>query len=290
MAADAAGPATAPEAAALIVANDLTQRMTRYLDRHMILPILDFLQKRRVYDPSDMDRAKMEVLSRTNMVDFAMDIYKSLHSTDQVPPNLTDRREQVVANMASLEAEVAPILELVKDVARVAELQREHCFTQAYLASELSITPQHIAVLHRYAKFVYDCGDYAAASNLLVHFRQLTTDTEASFSALWGKLGAAVVGQSWDDALEAMLALKEAIEARTHTPAAMQLQQRVWLMHWSLFLMGNHPNGRAIVADLMLQVTSLHFTSLRFTSLRFTYFSLHLLFTSLHLTSPHLTP
>ena len=76
----------------------------------------------------------------------------------------------------------------------LAELQREHCFTQAYLASELSITPQHIAVLHRYAKFVYDCGDYAAASNLLVHFRQLTTDTEASFSALWGKLGAAVVG------------------------------------------------------------------------------------------------
>ena len=63
----------------------------------------------------------------------------------------------------------------------------------------------------------------------------------------------AVLAQSWEEALETMLALKEAIEARTQTPPAMQLQQRVWLMHWSLFLIGNHPNGRAIVADLMLQ-------------------------------------
>jgi len=33
----------------------------------------------------------------------------------------------------------------------------------------------------------------------------------------------------------------------------MQLQQRSWLMHWSLFLLGNHPNGRNIIADLFLQ-------------------------------------
>ena len=49
---------------------------------------------------------------------------------------------------------------------------------------------------------------------------------------------------------EDLLALKEAIESNSSSTPLMQLQQRSWLMHWSLFLLGNHPNGRNIVADL----------------------------------------
>ncbi|KAL3910187.1 MAG: hypothetical protein SGPRY_009149, partial [Prymnesium sp.] len=104
-----------------------------------------------------------------------------------------------------------------------------------------------------YAKFIFECGDYATASNLLTHYRLLSTNPDKAFSALWGKLACEILLTNWDQALEDLTALKDSIEANTTTPPLMQLQQRSWLMHWSLFLLGNHPNGRNIVADLFFQ-------------------------------------
>ena len=50
--------------------------------------------------------------------------------------------------MGELQAEVAPILEIVQDPGRVAELRQEKLFTQAYLQT-LGVTPAHVEVLHR---------------------------------------------------------------------------------------------------------------------------------------------
>lgn len=226
----------------------------------MVLPLLNFLEERGLYEKSDLQRSRVETIMRTNMIDLALDIHKESKGSDVHQKELTKRREEVIVNMTRLNEEVKPILELVQDPARVEELRREKLFNQAYLQQQLSITPQHVQVLHRYAKFVYDCGDYGSASNLLVHFRMLTTNVDEAFTALWGKLAsdillAATAGraQNWDEALETLLALKDAIEARLNTPAAMQLQQRAWLMHWALFLLGNHSSGRTVVADLMMQ-------------------------------------
>ena len=115
------------------------------------------------------------------------------------------------------------------------------------------LSPQpysHVGVLRRYAKFVYNCGQYQQASSLLVSVRALTTDPDKAFSAMWGKLASEVLVQNWEQAVEDIQALRDAIEARTTTPAIMQLQQRCWLMHWALFIFGNHTNGRQIVADI----------------------------------------
>ena len=53
------------------------------------------------------------------MVDFAMDIYKELHGS-KPPASLSAKREKVVADMQALRDQVAPILDLVTDVGRVA--------------------------------------------------------------------------------------------------------------------------------------------------------------------------
>ena len=52
--------------------------------------------------------------------------------------------------MGELQAEVAPILEIVQYPGRVAELRQEKLFTQAYLQT-LGVTPAHVEVLHRLA-------------------------------------------------------------------------------------------------------------------------------------------
>jgi len=135
----------------------------------------------------------------------------------------------------------------------VSELKSERCFNQAYLQQQLNITPQHIEVLLKYAKFVFECGDYRLAADLLMHYRQLTLDSDKAFSALWGKLAGEILRGNWEGALEDLNTLKELIDSRTSTPPAMQLQQRCWVMHWALFLLGNHPNGRSVVVDLFMQ-------------------------------------
>jgi translation initiation factor 3 subunit E len=67
---------------------------------------------------------------------------------------------------------------------------------------------------------------------------------------MWGKLASEILTLNWDQAVEDIQALRDAIEARANSPALALMQQRCWLMHWALFVLGNHSNGRQVVADL----------------------------------------
>lgn len=75
---------------------DLTSRIAAHLDRHLVFPLLEFLQERQQYPDDEILKAKIELLSETNMVDYAGDIHKSLYHTEEVPkgevsPSLTGR-------------------------------------------------------------------------------------------------------------------------------------------------------------------------------------------------------
>ncbi len=53
--------------------------------------------------------------------------------------------------------------------------------------------------------------------------------------------------------MEDLLKLKEALDLDTFAPVAKQLQQKAWLMHWSLFVFFNHENGLNALIDLFMQ-------------------------------------
>jgi translation initiation factor 3 subunit E len=80
--------------------------------------------------------------------------------------------------------------------------------------TELKIPPQSIEVLYQRAKFVFDCGKYTKAAELLGNYRALTTDSEKGFSALWGKLVCEIVSFEWDQALETVNLLRDAIDQK----------------------------------------------------------------------------
>ena len=64
---------------------DLTARVAPFLDRHLVFPLLEFLQDKQIYRDDEILKAKIELLAKTNMVDYAMDIHKSLYHTEDVP-------------------------------------------------------------------------------------------------------------------------------------------------------------------------------------------------------------
>jgi translation initiation factor 3 subunit E len=103
--------------------HDLTARMAGQMDCHLVFPLLEFLQERALYANKEILEAKLRLLSGTNMVDYAMDIHKSLHDTDEVPDDMVRRRTDVVSRLRALDEATAPIVSFLQNQQLVQELR-----------------------------------------------------------------------------------------------------------------------------------------------------------------------
>ncbi|KAH7842787.1 hypothetical protein Vadar_009259 [Vaccinium darrowii] len=232
---------------------DLTPRIAPNLDRHLVFPILEFLQERQLYADEDILKAKIELLNNTNMVDYAMDIHKSLYHTEEVPQEMVERRLEVVARLKALEEAAAPLVSFLQNPNAVGELRADKQYNLQMLSDRYQIGPEQIEALYQYAKFQFECGNYSGAADYLYQYRALCTNSERSLSALWGKLAAEILMQNWDVALEELNRLKEIIDSKSFASPLNQVQSRIWLMHWSLYIFFNHDNGRTQIIDLFNQ-------------------------------------
>ncbi|PWA78759.1 tetratricopeptide-like helical domain-containing protein [Artemisia annua] len=232
---------------------DLTPLIAPNLDRHLVFPLLEFTQEREIYPNEQILKAKIELLNNTNMVDYAMDIHKSLYHTDDVPQDMVDRRVEVVARLKSLEEAAAPLVTFLQNPNAVQELRADKQYNLQMLNERYQIGPEQIEALYQYAKFQFECGNYSGAADYLYQYRALCTNADRSLSALWGKLAAEILMQNWDIALEELNRLKEIIDSKNFTSSLNQVQSRIWLMHWSLFIFFNHDNGRTQIIDLFNQ-------------------------------------
>ncbi|KAE8099062.1 hypothetical protein FH972_017072 [Carpinus fangiana] len=156
---------------------DLTPRIAPHLDRHLVFPILEFLQERHLHEDEQILSSKIELLNKTNMVDYAMDIHKSLYHAEEVPQDMVERRVEVVGRLKALEEAAAPLVTFLQNPNAVQELRADKQYNLQMLSE-------------RYQNF-------ASPMN--------------------------------------------------------QVQSRIWLMHWSLFIFFNHDNGRTLIIDLFNQ-------------------------------------
>ncbi|XP_050401553.1 eukaryotic translation initiation factor 3 subunit E-B [Patella vulgata] len=233
---------------------DLTTRLGEYLDRHLVFPLLEFLSVKELYDDKEMLKGKLDLLSNTNMVDFAMDVHQNLYPDQQVPTVLKDKRGQVVNELKTLQAATDVITKIFEDpeVARTIQNRdgRQLC---DFLYQEKGFRPDMVETLYNYAKFQYECGNYSGAAEYLYFVRALLAPNDKNFmNALWGKLASEILMQNWDVALEDLNRLKDIIDHNTFAGDLQLLQQRTWLIHWSLFVFFNHAKGRDTIIDMFL--------------------------------------
>eukprot|EP00891_Asterochloris_glomerata_P002480 jgi/Astpho2/2480/e_gw1.00048.70.1_t len=232
--------------------NDLTATLARSLDRHLVFPLLEFLSARQLYPDDQIEQGKIDLLTKTNMVDYAMDIYQNLHGK-AAPQSMKDQRSQVVGKLKTLQAQAESIVEFLSNEGLVKQLKQDKAQNLQWLQQQHNIGPDQIEALYHYAKFQFDCGNYSVAAEFLYHYRSLSTNPERNLSALWGKLAAEILMQNWDTAMDYLTKLKDVVDANTFAPLLVQLQQRTWLMHWALFVFFNHENGRNAIIDLFMQ-------------------------------------
>jgi hypothetical protein len=67
---------------------ELTNKLAPFLDRHLVIPLMEFLTVKGIYDETDLLRCKLDLLANTNMVDYTMDVHSNLYP-DQVRFNGT---------------------------------------------------------------------------------------------------------------------------------------------------------------------------------------------------------
>ncbi|KAF7282030.1 eukaryotic translation initiation factor 3 subunit e [Rhynchophorus ferrugineus] len=237
---------------------DLTPKIAQYLDRHLVFPLLEFLSAKEIYDENEVLKTKLDILSKTNMVDYAIDIRNKLYSTAEVPEDLKKRRSHVVCQLQELQQKVEPILQFMAndEVMQEVEKMRDSKTLIAYLEKELNFDLEMIDWLHALAKYRYECGNYAASTSYLYFCMLVLPQNDKNYlSALWGKFASEILVQNWDSALEDLNKLREYID---NTPSlfggnSLQLlQQRTWLIHWSLFVFFNHAMGRELIIETFL--------------------------------------
>merc|ERR1719403_39408 len=198
------------------------------------------------------------------MVDFAMDVFRQLYKDKEVPKELKDKRAAVVSELKSLQSAVVPITMILEDKNVTEQIQNSRDGRQLFetLQKDHAFKPEYLDVLYDFAKFQYECGNYSGAAEYLYFHRVLAPPSDKNFmNALWGKLASEILMQNWDTALEDVNRIKEIIDSGGQVGGMslggmanplQALQQRAWLIHWSLFVFFNHPKGRDLLIDMFL--------------------------------------
>ncbi|KAF7253065.1 hypothetical protein EG68_08855 [Paragonimus skrjabini miyazakii] len=249
---------------------DLTRRISNYLDKHLILPLLEyisvknvrvmyFIKASQVYDEDSLLKSKLDVLMRTSMLDYAADTYQTLYNND-VPEDFSGKRAAVLDRIQSFEVKLEPVKmifspETMKEVAQCKNAKD----LLSSLETKYNFKTEMLDDLFDAARLFYDIGNYNTASEYLRIVRQLVTPgSKRHLEACWGRLASEILVQNWNEAMDDLEKLKEAVDCQGDDRASpqtclMQLQQRTWMLHWSLFVFFNHPQGKEKLIEWFMQ-------------------------------------
>lgn len=124
---------------------DLTSMVAPFLDRHMMFPLLEYLDTligsgAITYSTDDIAAARLALLRPTHMVDYAIDIYKGLHGENvAVPPEMEQQKTEVYQRLEELRKGCKPLDELCQN--KEERVRRTYHVAVSSCLFEISYSP-----------------------------------------------------------------------------------------------------------------------------------------------------
>lgn len=230
---------------------DLTRINCQFLDRHLTFPLLEFLCGKEIYNQQELLEYILETVNKTNMIDYTMDTRKRLNLSQEMPEELIQRKAEVLATLKQLQNEVAPIMKATDILKNGESMKDSKTFVNA-LQKDYNFKVEHLESAYKLAKYLYECGNYQESTSYLYFCLIVMSPNDKNYlNVLWGKLAAEILTLNWNTALEDLTRLRDYIDNANFT-TIQALQQRTWLIHWSVLVFFNHPKGRDLIIDMFL--------------------------------------
>lgn len=144
-----------------------------HLDRHLVFPLLQFLEQLDDDSAEDITRLKFELLKQTNMTDFVGDLFAQINGLSERPQEYVQKREDVLNKREQYQEECSKIQDLLADQEVVNNFRSDKVANLNYLKENHGVTIEMVDALYHFGQFQYSCGDYNSASELLYQFRIL---------------------------------------------------------------------------------------------------------------------
>ncbi|ALC43002.1 Int6 [Drosophila busckii] len=230
---------------------DLTRINCQYLDRHLTFPLLEFLCGKEIYNQQELLEYILETVNKTNMIDYTMDTRKRLNLSQEMPEELVQRKAEVLATLKQLQNEVAPIMKATDILKNGESMKDSKTFVNA-LQKDYNFKVEHLESAYKLAKYLYECGNYQESTSYLYFCLIVMSPNDKNYlNVLWGKLAAEILTLNWNTALEDLTRLRDYIDSANFS-TIQALQQRTWLIHWSVLVFFNHAKGRDLIIEMFL--------------------------------------
>jgi len=227
---------------------DLTHKISPFLDRHMLVAVLDFLKEHAIYEEKDIVKAKIDIVAGTCMIDFALDMYKEIG--EDVPDSLVALKETTLEKVQSAQQKALPLLQILENEEDLAKIKT--CKSTQEICDEFSdLDSDCMDTLWEYSRLLFDCGNYELAVLLLKHYRSITMSqeadspaTEKQYWAIWGTLASCILNGFWDEAATQVNQLDATLESNSmKMTKTEQVTQKAWLLHWAAFVIFKSEKG-----------------------------------------------
>lgn len=154
---------------------DSLPRLIPHLDRHLVFPIVQFLEGSAETDEEALalKKSRFELLKGTGMVDYVAHLKQEIDGTDTYPEEFVPKREEVMSKKSALEQKAAKIIGLMEDSEVTSNFRSDKVANLKYLQDEHGVQPEEIAALYDLGQFLYNVGSYDEASDILFSFRLL---------------------------------------------------------------------------------------------------------------------
>jgi translation initiation factor 3 subunit E len=246
---------------------DLTARMAPFLDVHMQIKLLDFIEEKGVFPSSAVGKQRLRCLLATDLIEQTEAEFSRLSKSDSTIKNefndaleaAKSRAQEHKNELDSLTSD--PILQKIKtvltDQSQIETFRASKMYTLEGLAeSDVDFNETNFTKYTRMGKLLYEMGNYEETDLILSSY--LTIDgcklASSSSSIIWGRLASKLLlgknlNECYSDFKDVRLNVEYSYEKDGKSNTATQIEQltaRAWILHWSMFLQFANRDDKAL--------------------------------------------